>query len=445
MPGVATENDVVAMLMQSIATRRLVVVSGAGLSVATPSDVPSAKLLAQKCAETHRLLTGNELPPETQGDIEQVADYFYQKNQFESYFVNRLVDWAPFRRNPNPGHQAIADFLGARVIEFSLTCNMDELVEVAARGLGDVDFVAALDGNEAGTARPHSTLLKLHGCCARHREKTLWCRTQLQEDERKQSLQASRQWLTGHLMEKDALFVGFWTDWEYLNEVLMDSVASAQPRMVALVDPAPADDLRAKAPLLWQWAEGAQPAFYHVRRSGAEFLDELRRQYSEQFLTRTAEAGRPIYQQRTGADFASPITFTGQTSEQLYALRRDVTGRASNEVVRVSEPDSSMGLLGAVLLRLLTGGAVLDDGAFRIGSKRVRVVHAAGTLLSQAQARLGVEETPHQPDIVVCVGADDDGGVPDHLLRGDTPATVVRQSSGGTWLPHNAALQHLGV
>src|SRR5258706_10105637 len=134
------DNALAAQLLTAIEGDRLVVLCGAGLSMSAPSSLPPAWLLAKQCAEKFRRITGDALPADHQEDLEKLAQYFKTLNELQATLIDQLVDWSPFRGNPNAGHEALADFLACGVIESGISTNYDVLIEKAAGGLGEPDF-----------------------------------------------------------------------------------------------------------------------------------------------------------------------------------------------------------------------------------------------------------------------------------------------------------------
>ena len=127
-------------LLDSIAANRLVIFSGAGLSMAPPSKVPNAATLAQACATAYEQQSGEVLRPDCHWNIELLADYFVQRGQLESIFLGRVIrsaGLAPFVRGPNLGHEALGDFLGCGAIELNISTNVDVLTEMAAEKIGE--------------------------------------------------------------------------------------------------------------------------------------------------------------------------------------------------------------------------------------------------------------------------------------------------------------------
>ena len=157
---------------------------------------------------------------------------------------------------PTAAHSAVADFLCCGALTFAATTNFDTHIEDAAFELGERDFRSALDGVEAAKLPDrHRPLLKLHGCHKRDSSNTLWAQSQIDPNGEIQTrLARSATWLTGQLVGRDLVILGFWTDWDYLNTVLSRALQDSTPRTVVVVDPAGPQALQQKAPELWHWA-----------------------------------------------------------------------------------------------------------------------------------------------------------------------------------------------
>ena len=434
--------EVAVRLLESIAADRLTILVGAGLSAASPSEVPTARDLAQTCAEKHYESTGQDLRTLDAADpLDALASYFHAHGTLESYFIRSLVDWSPFRRYPNLGHMAVADMLCASLVDWVATTNLDDLIEVAAHQLGEADFRASIDVNQANIVRNHRTYLKLHGCCRLDEDRTLWCAAQLGEEPWQNRLDSFRNWLAVHLAERDLVIVGYWTDWDYLIQALLSCLATS-PRSVVLVDRADEADLARKAPDLWRWAHADAILFFHEQMSGDTFLDELTTLCGRRFVLQVLAYG--------GGDAADQedLDLPELDSNALYNLRRDLTGVSRADAVRVPRPDESFEGVGAFLLKLLTLGGVFDEAEISVAGRRVRVVKGAGRTISSVRAGFGQEITPVGPsaDLVVCVGATDDGDVPVDIVRGVVgDSTVVRVSPAGTWVNETMAETILGM
>ncbi len=203
--------NLLTKLLASIAADNLLVFCGAGLSMAHPSSVPSARTLAADAAQSYELETGVTLPTGATNDLEILSAFAHSRGELRKLLLQKFIRWQPFVRHPNRGHYALADFLGARIIQFGISTNFDVLIESAAEALGEPQFEAALDGGEAARPLPHHPLLKIHGCCRRDKVQTLWCQQQLNEEPIKARIASSKAWLQAQLNAKDLIF-GFLSD-----------------------------------------------------------------------------------------------------------------------------------------------------------------------------------------------------------------------------------------
>lgn len=415
-------DDIAAKLLAAMNSERLSAFLGAGLSMAPPSSLPSAGKLAQQVANAYRIRTSVALDPGLVADLEVLTKHLAD-NGYYTFLIHTLIDWSRFRGTPNEGHFAIADFLGCRAITFAATTNYDELVEIAARALGESDFLPALNGAQANMNRKHGLYLKLHGCCVRDREHTVWFREQLATDAViKSAIDASALWLRGALINRDVIFVGFWSDWSYLESVLLSALEFAVPDRVFVVDPADEAFLQAKAPQLWAWAHRASD-FVHIQASGADFLADLRKRFSLNFVDRVFDlANLP----------PMPNTTTGDAA---YELRRDACGEPHGEPLRDREPSNRMQILARDHKRLVDGGATLDGARYVLNGRRFRVVNGAGKMLHEVKG--AYEQEPpsvESADVVVCSGADDDGGSPTFLTHTSASSTLLRPRSTSKWI-----------
>ena len=413
--------------------------------MASPSNLPSARALAAECAARHEAQTMEQLDPTLHGDLEALAHHFRSQGRLANYFLSELVQWAAFFGSPNLGHEAIADFLLCQAIDLGVTTNVDPLVENSAHSLGARDFWSALDGNEAAIPRRHQPFLKLHGCCDRGRLETLWCHGQLDDDIWQRRLDSSSRWLAGRLTQRDILLVGYSSDWEYLNDVLVESLGGEVPLSVILFDPASTATLEAKAPQLWAWANRPGIVFRHERESADALLDELRRAFGIVLLNKIARSAEAAYVTRTGGPVPALPDFSALSSIDLYDVRRDWTGVPRDRPTTRREPSADDELLSNMILDLLARGATLAGPNLIANGKVIRLVRGGGRMLYSIQQEYSNEpHGPNAPEITVCVGAIDDGGVPANIMRGGTGAHIVRHSAPGQWCTHAEANALIG-
>src|SRR5262245_65348780 len=100
-------DEVATRLLEAIAANRLIILSGAGLSMADPSSLPSAANVARRCADAYSALTGTVLDPAVRTDLGAMSLHFRNENRFENFFIARLVPWGSLNGVPNAGHEAI--------------------------------------------------------------------------------------------------------------------------------------------------------------------------------------------------------------------------------------------------------------------------------------------------------------------------------------------------
>ena len=209
MPGLIGE-PTLTRLLGSIDANNLVLLCGAGISIASPSDLLSARRVAQICYDQYRPI--EELPPALRDNISGLAGHFYDSGQFQSVFLKKLVPWNELVGEPNSGHQAIGDLLASRAASAALSTNFDTMIEQWAKS-HKLAMRGAVEPHEAAPfADLMAPLLKLHGCIDRTRDETLWALQQLAEPEVQGRLTGWANWIHLNLPGKDLLIVGFWTD-----------------------------------------------------------------------------------------------------------------------------------------------------------------------------------------------------------------------------------------
>ncbi|MBP0631332.1 hypothetical protein [Cupriavidus sp. AcVe19-1a] len=118
---------------------RLVILCGAGLSMAPPSSLPSAWQVAGMCFDEYQLTIDPLIDPALRDNLEALAEHFVGLDTLKAVFIEHLVPWEEFERPPNRGHAALADFLIAKTVVAGLSSNYDKLIERCAWG-GIVKF-----------------------------------------------------------------------------------------------------------------------------------------------------------------------------------------------------------------------------------------------------------------------------------------------------------------
>lgn len=243
-----------ARLLASMNAGRLVILCGAGLSMAPPSGLPSAWRVAEMCFDEYQLKIDPLVDPSLRTNLEALAEHFAELNTLKTVFIENIVPWREFERPPNPGHAALADFLITKMVAGGLSSNYDQLIERCAWDYG-ADFCGSLDGEQATVAsHKQSPLLKFHGCSRIDRGSTVWAPSQLQDPTIADRIAKSKTWMAANLRQKDLLVVGFWSDWDYLNTILGDAVQGLDPLSITVIDLLPTDGLQAK-PCVWNWIQ----------------------------------------------------------------------------------------------------------------------------------------------------------------------------------------------
>jgi hypothetical protein len=441
------DDDLASRLLGSIAADNLVIFCGAGLSMAPPSSLPSARQLAMDCFPKYEQAIRSPLPPAIREDLEAQCKFALERGELQKLFLEKLVIWRPFVRNPNKGHATIADFLSTGAVCSAVTTNFDFLVEQAAENLGEDMFQSALNAAEAAPSRPHKPYLKIHGCARRDRNNTLWCKQQIVATSTLHSrIESCKTWLQANLVAKDLMLVGFWSDWSYLIDIFQDCIGGVEPRLVIVVDPQSPANLQTKAPALWAWATNADHEFRHAQESGADFLDELRRRISFQFLEGVINNAKASYQAITNNVYARESTFdVNLSTDELYSFRRDIEGIPPTRIARAKAPASGMQLIGTVVMRLVEAGATFEGAEFMLNLKRIRVLQGAGEVLSLIKKKFEAEQSPLAADVVICVGAREDGEAPASIVRGLSASTIIKPATASNWVTDEQAVLDLAI
>lgn len=354
------------------------------------------------------------------------------------------MPWPDFVRQSNAGHAAVADFLITRAAFAGLSSNYDTLIERQAWDYG-FDFRASLDGVQANVAAVRQgPLLKFHGCAHLDRPATVWTRSQFDDPVVSDRIERTKVWMAANLRQKDLLVVGFWSDWDYLNSLLDETLVGMDPLSVTVVDLSPPDVLEQKAPRLWEIAHADNVTFEHVQESGATALDELRATFSTNYMRQVLDAGRAVFEEATGVAPAQVLLDIGPfDSETLYGWRRDAEGTPASRPATRIRPDNCE-VLGFFHLLLRRAGALQRNAGYELNGRMVRVLNGAGGVLNTLKERFNEPPAVVEAEIVVAVGAVD-LGAPANIVRGGRPADLVRPGPRARWLALEAARTELNI
>lgn len=430
-------------LLASLHTGRLVIFLGAGLSMAPVSNLPGARAVAEHCYDRYREITGDDPGIALRSDLDALAEFFFAINERRELFLRKLVPWDMFNRQPNVGHEAIADLLLTKAIFAAVSTNYDRLIERSADDMhGEIQV--SLDGMEAGEQDSHSPLLKIHGCRNRDSKNTVWARSQILVDPVRTRLERSAAWLN-NLAGKDLIFVGFWTDWRYLNSSLETVLGAGQPTSVTVIDLLTDAQLEAKAPALWAVAHRPGIEFYRVIQDGAQALAELRLAFSKGIVRSTMMTGLAAFQARMGKPYnLDEVEFPGLDIQQLYELRKDLEGSSPSEFSKSSSRIDNASIAALMHMLLREKGAVLDRSGYNLGAASIRVVNGAGKALESMREKFDEAPLAIDRNTVVAAGATR-LNLPASVVPGATSGSLVRPSHPSRWLDYQEAEAEFGL
>lgn len=423
-------DDAVALALDGILNNRLVLIAGAGLSMAAPSNLPSAAKIAEDAKAEYDGRYAGLKPPLPVG-IEEQAQLFFTNHELGVY-LTEFVDQDVFAGCPNQGHVAVADLLLSNGFRAAVTTNVDVLIETAGQSLLGQVFTG-IDGTSVasppGGAAP---LLKIHGCWVQDRKNTVWTQGQLTAPPVADRIAQSESWLKTALLDKDLLIVGYSTDWDYMNQIIAQTLGTVSPASVLVVDPSSTADFVAKSPALAALADRAQKGSFHYMASGSDFLEALRLQFSKVFIHRAIAKGISDYKLLKGRPpSAASLEAPSLDNDALWRIRRDLLGCKPNRPARQPMPHDEAAI-GLTLLQLREAGGIASGSYWNVHGQVVRVIRASGHLLHTLEHEYRWDMPPAAaPDVIVAVGADDVYLPPD-LVR--QPDGSITRGSGPKWM-----------
>lgn len=432
----------VAKALDALLSDRLALLCGAGLSMAPPSSLPSAAELAWKAKQKYDATYGATRPPLAES-IDDQAEFFFDQGELDTVYLRKYIDHNAFAGRPNGGHFAAADLLLTGAIRTAVSTNVDTLIETAGNYLfGQVG--AGITRNSVAALTPETApLLKIHGCWS-DPPTTIWAAGQVAAEPVKARVEEAGAWLAQRLLNRDLVVVGYWTDWDYLNQVLDMSLGAVNPARVIVIDPCETDSFEEKAPALYALGQRASQEFCHVRCSGDAFLDRLRVDFSQSLIRRVLHGGGASYSHHAGvAPDDAWLEPTETDAEILWRIRRDLEGCNPNEPAQRRAPVEEP-LLGMTLLQLQACGAVADGSYWKLDGRRVRVLRSANRPLHEVQAAFDRETPPVvAPEIVIAVGAEALPLTP-NFARGAGTGSIAR-GSAARWYSRSEAIAELGL
>ncbi len=409
-----------------------------------PSNLMSAAQVAETFYDRYSPI--ELLPEDIRRDIGRIAEHFYRQSpdQFRSVFL-QMLPWNELVGEFNSGHEALGDFLVCGALGGVLSTNFDTLIEQWGNR-HKIDLKGALTGRDAsktGFCGGKSPLLKIHGCMASDRERTIWATGQLSDPVISERVDSFQQWMRLNLAGKDLLVIGFWTDWDYINQVLAAVMRVEALNSVTVVDPNPSRILQRKASQLWRTLTDNQRPFEHLMGSGAEALKELREAFSRAWMRRFYSLGRGLAET---SGFAFTDLVSDLESSSLYNCRRDAEGVAYNRAAVLKQPPAHLAQTACFHHKIAALAEAREESWYVIDGRLVRIVQGAGQGLAALKGKFNEPPTIVQSDIVVCVGAQEDG-LPGRLISSGYGASIVRSAPGGSakWMTESLAMVELGI
>jgi len=433
-------DQAIELALDALLGDRLALLCGAGLSMAAPSNIPSAAQLAAKTKANYCAMHGASRP-ELPNELGEQAQFFFERDELATVFLRFLIDQDAFAGKPNGGHTAAADLLLVNGLRAAVTTNVDALIETAGQLLlGQISV--AVDGVVAaglGPMRP--PLCKIHGDWTHDKDTTVWAAGQLEAEPVKSRIATMAGWLTNTLLDCDLVMVGFWSDWDYLNALLEKTLGKVHPSKVIAVNTAEWDaQFAAKAKGLCKIGERDEPKLYYLKESGDVFLAKLREAFSRCYVRRVLHSGAAIFSEMKGhAPDPQWLEPAALDTSELWQTRRDLQGCLPAEPASQKDPPDEP-ILGLSLLRLRAKGAMPQGSYWRLEDRTIRVLRAPNQVLHKVEAAHSGNTAPLvSADVVVCVGAED-AGLPSDIAREGTPGTIARGNSS-QWLTYGEAME----
>ena len=142
-------------LLGSIEADRLVILAGAGLSMAPPSHVPGAADLAAAAAARFHEITLSDVPAGNEHDLALLAEFFLANNNLVSLFLNRLVEWRAGTAHRRLSSDALGRGAGRRPQDGTSDCVCDRGFSLGGSALPPANRELNSRGGKGGDAFHH--------------------------------------------------------------------------------------------------------------------------------------------------------------------------------------------------------------------------------------------------------------------------------------------------
>jgi hypothetical protein len=356
---------------------RLVMCAGAGMSRASPTDLPSGAELGNRLNERLESLISGYVAPEHPENLIAVADAGADLEGGEDALRSEVLKLARFLdADPNYGHQVVAELLGEGAIEVLLLWNWDDCIErvdVTPERLQVARSRRDLEDLE------QPSIAKIHGCATRRR--TLLITSADLDEPPFWADEAFKERLRG----KTVVFVGVGDIADYaqrrLEELRQELAADAE-------DGARLPDIWVVSPTIrseWdasQWATlmPELPEERRVQMSADEFLDQLARRWVREAIDELEQSAGPTVRSEV-ADSLRQINAalcSMGAARVLRWCRRAALGQAIGTSVALCDGLKQVLLAYAVLAtdRGVTQITARSSAALEVGDQRIEALIA---------------------------------------------------------------------
>ncbi|MEK6327276.1 MAG: SIR2 family protein [Actinomycetota bacterium] len=301
----------VAELVQRARQGRLVLYTGAGLSLAEPAAGPRSWQLADRLRPAVAELLGVDLETLAGDNLERLgARVVAEAADKMSELRRRAANAAPFcTMEPNYGHEAVALLMREGVVK-AVTANWDLGIETAGTRL-DIKIAGVTTALERAALGQQLPLYKVHGCASR--PETL----KATREEVDEPMKWARAEVQQALVDGTVVFIGLGTIGAYVSEPFDELVPlwRAAGATIKVVDP--------ELSKAWREALGDDADGVHIDADAAEFLDDLLRAIAREALGQAAQRIRVIQDEQ-----AAWTRTMLDGIERLDEALRDATGQA---------------------------------------------------------------------------------------------------------------------
>lgn len=285
-------------LVLGIQGKRVIFFVGAGISLASPTNIETAKELVLKLKDKFenyewwteyfdpsrlnaegRFYNGNPQYPK----LEEIAELFLSRGKFR-LFIDSLMQEKTWETQPaNICHTVLSELLIEEFCEGVLTTNVDDRIETEHRHISPQsgpnvishdDFVAAQENR--------NDIYKIHGClykCPNRKYDSVWATSQFSDDAWPKGVNFAENLIKNFCERYSLVFVGFNTCPGYLKRTLSEAIENNQNLNLYCVLPC---DLASVDPEFSQMINLSEDRFIQLR--GEDFFPLVRQVVFEEHI-----------------------------------------------------------------------------------------------------------------------------------------------------------------